>query len=79
MKHRPAINVSNTQFNMERNRLIEELVLRMDDITSIAIITIDTEGNDQIEVLGDLCMLQQLAALTTQQIGSEISSVESAH
>lgn len=69
----PAGSITDVQFEMERQRIIEELVSRMNTVTSIAIITVDELGMDQIEVLGDLDLLRQLAALTTQNINAELS------
>lgn len=79
MDQKPAVGISNGQFITERQRIIEELVLRMDSLTSLAIITIDSGGNDHIEVLGNLHSLQQLTALTTQQISAELSITLNAH
>lgn len=79
MNRNPSIAINNTQFLMKRQRILEELILRMNSVQSFAILTIDEDGTDQIEVLGDLCALQELAALTTQQLSAEITPIKATH
>lgn len=55
------------------------LVSRIETLKSICVITIDENGNDEIEMFGDLEQMRQIMALAVQQLSESVPTVGSTH
>ena len=73
----PALTepVFTADFNQEARiqAMVSRLVARGTDLDTLCIITVDKNNNDEIELVGDLHVIQQLLGAAMQQIIFELA------